>query len=108
MGVSVSEVHYVVERLEKMARPGESIIEVLERLKTKHDLATLDTSTVAYARRELRDARIMFGAAVLSSPDKTLRISKRSQEAISGPHSFELISTYDPAADEHVYRVIEK
>jgi hypothetical protein len=75
----------LIFRLSTLARDGEGVIEVLERIIKERDVALADAGGGKHAREEAQRLRRMLAAACLSQPDDTLRISNKAIALAAGP-----------------------
>lgn len=82
-----TELKLVIDRLRHYSRGAETLIETLERLLKDRELGIYDLSRVNNATEESRGLRILFAAAILSSPEKMLRVTAIAQHALAGPDS---------------------
>lgn len=96
-------------RLAAHFRPeDETLVGTLDRLLRARDLERYDRSAVEHARKEAKELRVMFGAAILSAENQELRIDRRAQQRLNGPERFELISYEDMATNCLVFKIRER
>ena len=85
---------------------SEGAIEVLERIIKERDIARYDLAKSGSQSERYTQMRRLLTAAILSQPDKQLRIKQRASDSVMP--SDELVSVFDPSTMEYIFRVIEK
>lgn len=101
----------VVVRLDHYSRPGETLIETLERIVKDRELGIYDLARVQNATDEARGLRIMFAAAIMSSEKKELRISPLAQHDLAGPgarQNIVITEHHDPISGDVIYKCFDR